>query len=201
MNQGMLVDSTSWRARGNGSWPRAYSKERSPENTLIFSAARLTMSTLLLWLRRFSSLAVWEQALFTGKYSFESCWMVPPALGSFLSHTADQYCWILKWSDPPQISGLCFLCVCPYSSVTTLSMPATLFSLDAQLCLLRWGGAVGSAFVSPPYTVAWKCSQNIKLNRRRLIALPFLKDHLPLLPFVQCLEILFHIFLLFFFHF
>lgn len=125
----------------------------------------------------------------------------PPALGSFLSHTADQYCWILKWSDPLQTLGLCFLCISLLSSNHVLSMPATLFSLHSQLCLLKWGGSVGSAFVSSPYTVAWKLSQNIKLNSQRLISLPFLKDHLPLLPVVQCLEILFHTFLLFFFHF
>lgn len=133
-----------------------------------------------------------------GNIPLSPCGWFPPALGSFLSHTADQYCWILKWSDPLQISGLCFLGVCPLFSNHVLSMPASLFPVDAPLCLLKWGGAAGSAFVSPPHTVAWKRSQHIKLNSRRLISPPFLKDHLPLLPVVQCLEILFHIFLLFF---
>lgn len=125
--------------------------------TLIFSPVRLIMSTLFLWLRRFSSLAVWDQALFTGKYSFESFWMVSPSLGEFpLTHSWSILLNTKVVGPSTDLRALFSLCMSLLFSNHFLSMPATLFSLDAQLCLLKWGGAVGSAFVSPPYTVAWK---------------------------------------------
>ena len=110
----------------------------------------------------------WGQAPFqslvsTGYYSLLFFWMfLFPALGSFFTCMYRQY-WV-EYSKGPSVdlqsSFSMHLSSIWYSDLQTL---ATLISLASQLHIHKSGILLGSAWVSPPCSTAWKPFQGNKL--------------------------------------
>lgn len=126
----------------------------------------LCMRPNALWM--FFQSVLWEQPSF-------------PALSELDSITCNTFGWSFSWSQvisspacidqySPENSRVIsrFLefsfCAVLYSPVLLLQTLAPLVSPKFQLCLIKWGSPPASPCLRPPYAVAWKLSQDNKLE-------------------------------------